>query len=80
MSVNEAAQRLAKRLRGANWLHAVAVGKEAGNECIYLYVKKDPPKDLPDLRDLGDQFPVIIRKIGAIRPALSRSPLRGTCH
>jgi hypothetical protein len=70
MSVNDAAQKLAQRLKGATWLHALGVGREDGNECIFLYVAKDPPKNLLELLETADEFPVVIRKTRVTKPAV----------
>lgn len=73
MSVNAVAQKLAQQLKGAKWLAAVGIGQKAGHNCIFLYVTKQPPKNLPELREAEGQFPIVIRRTKAIKPAQSRN-------
>jgi hypothetical protein len=69
MSAADAARNLAKALRGAHWLLSVGIGQDSGKETIFLYVKKNPPKDVPALKAVPHEFPVVVRKTGPLKPA-----------
>ena len=74
MTTLEAAKKLSQALTGASWLVSVGVGSEAGRDCIFLYVKKAPPKDILAIKEAESLFPVFIRKSGAFRPTGPKVP------
>ena len=69
MSAADAARNLANALRGAQWLLSVGIGQDSGKETIFVYVKRNPPKDVPALRAAAHDFPVVVRKTGPLKPA-----------
>ena len=69
MNATDAARNLAKALRGANWFNAVGIGQDSGKETIFVYVTKSPPKDVPELKAVAHEFPVVVRKTGPLKPA-----------
>ena len=69
MSAADAARSLANALRGAQWLLSVGIGQDSGKEAIFVYVKRNPPKNVPEIAAVAHEFPVIVRKTGPLKPA-----------
>jgi hypothetical protein len=67
MTIEEAADALQERLRGAPWLTAVGIGEYEGAPCIYLYVKSLKQADVSSLKDGWEGFHVVVRKAGSPR-------------
>ena len=57
-----------------DWLNFISVGASDDKPCIYLYTnrKNIPRKDIPDT---WYDMPVIVQRIGKIRPAIEHSIL-----
>ncbi|MDB6173803.1 MAG: hypothetical protein JWL59_3114 [Chthoniobacteraceae bacterium] len=68
MNVKDAAISLKKALQGASWLASIGVGRDQGQDCIFVYVKRMPPKDVPEIQAARHEYPVLVRKMAAFRP------------
>ncbi len=71
MDIFEAAQRLQDRLRGHDWLMAVAVGGLGDKEVIFVDTKRSVKnRELESLKAEGWMgFDVKVRRVGQIIPA-----------
>jgi hypothetical protein len=71
MTIENAAQQLQRRFQEAPWLNAVGVGQYDGSPCIFLYVKSVRAARRALSVNEWRKFPIVIRKMGALRPAAS---------
>lgn len=68
MSPADAAKRLDERLRGQAWYLSTGIGQTEAGTALFVYVKSDRHTELRILAQGWMGYPVMVRKVGGIRP------------
>ena len=69
MTIEQAARELRDHYRDASWISAIGIGQQHGRLCIFLYAKSLGAAKAHFLKESWQGFPVVIRKMGSVRPA-----------
>jgi hypothetical protein len=70
MTVDQAAKELHEKWRGAPWLTTIGVAHEQGRDVIVVYAHR-PDQAARELMNFWQGFPVVVRKMGRIRPLMN---------
>lgn len=76
MTMEQAAQLLDEKLRGYPWYVSVGVGATTSGPTLFLYVKHSRAAELKQFSSGWYGYPVIIRAVGAVRPASRELSIR----
>lgn len=77
MDIENAAQELHRRFQHSTWFTSVGIGKDAGRDCIFLYVRSLDRARASFRDSLWYGYPVVLRKMRALRPAPGRQMIAG---
>jgi O-acetyl-ADP-ribose deacetylase (regulator of RNase III) len=69
MSIDEAARKLQHDFQEASWFTSVGLGKDAGHDCIFLYVRSLQLARAAFPHSEWHGFPVVLRRMVEARPA-----------
>lgn len=72
MSAERAAERLSSHLRKYPWFLSVGVGENESGVVLYVYVKSKKHIELERLGKKWEDYDIIIRGVGTIRPVASQ--------